>query len=89
MHPRRRPDLTFAEIEQTGESVLVDGRESRGTVLTPLAAVVWLLCDGERSVAAITEEICERYAGDVDRERVAADVRAAVDSFAREGLLEA
>jgi|GEM_PF-2980172 len=49
MCPRRRRNLTLTEIEPTGESVLVDPRGERATVVTPLAAEVWLLCDGTRA----------------------------------------
>ncbi len=88
MCPRRRRDLTLTEIEQTGESVLVDARGERATVVTPLAAVVWLLCDGARSVDAIGGAIADHFGAAVDRARVAADVRALLGAFEREGLLE-
>jgi len=88
MCPRRRRDLTLTEIEQTGESVLVDARGERATVITPLAAVVWLLCDGARGEEAIGDEIAAHFGAAVDRARVDADVRAVLGAFAREGLLE-
>ncbi len=88
MCPRRRRDLTLTEIEQTGESVLVDPGGERAVVITPLAAVVWLLCDGERSVDAIRDELADHFGDAVDRARVEADLRAVLGGFAREGLLE-
>jgi len=88
MCPRRRRDLTLTEIEQTGESVLVDPRGERATVVTPLAAVVWLLCDGARGAEAIGDELAAHFGTAVDRARVDADVRAVLGAFAREGLLE-
>jgi len=88
MRPRRRRDLTLTEIEHTGESVLVDPGGERAVVITPLAAVVWLLCDGERSVDAIRDELADHFGDAVDRARVEADLRAVLGAFAREGLLE-
>jgi hypothetical protein len=88
MQPRRRSDLTVSEIEHTGESIVVDSHGDRAVVLNPLAAVVWLLCDGHRDLDAICDEIAGHFAGAVERDRVTQDVRSLLIDFEREGLLE-
>jgi hypothetical protein len=88
MHPKRRSDLTFSEIEHTGESILVDAGGERAVVLNPLAAVVWLLCDGHRDVGGICDEIVDHFGDAVKRQSVAEDIRSLLTDFEREGLLE-
>ena len=85
-HPRRRATVTHSEIEATGESILYDAAADRAVVVSPLAAVVWLLCDGTRDLDALTDTLAERFA-DVPRARIRDDVAAFLTVLADEGML--
>jgi len=84
--PRRQPGVAFSDIEATSESILYDPKTDRATVVSPLGAVVWLLCDGSRDAAAIAAEIRGRFE-DRPAEAVRADVEAALGQLLAEGLI--
>jgi hypothetical protein len=72
------------------ESILVPIRENVGNLdyvytLSAVAADVWELLDGVRTVEAVIDAICEKY--DVDRATAAADVAALVHDLAHAALL--
>jgi len=56
-------------------------------VLNETAAAIVRLCDGQRSVAAIIEELAGAFA-DRDASAIGEDVRAFLDTIRRRGLLE-
>ena len=61
----------------------------RASVLNPLAVVVWLMCNGERSVAQICAELVEHFGEDqVAPQQVREDVTALLRQFEREGLVD-
>src|SRR5687767_14216255 len=59
------------------ESILVTIRNNVGSLdyvytLSPVAARIWLLLDGTRSIDEVVSALCDEY--DVTREQAAADV---------------
>jgi hypothetical protein len=72
---RRTADVVCRKVG--AESILVPVRNNVGNLdfvytLSPVAARIWELLDGTRSVDAIAAELCGEY--DVDGETAAADV---------------
>ena len=72
------------------ESILVPVRHNVGDLdyiytLSPVAARVWALLDGERSLGQIVEAICDEY--DVEREQAAADVAELVTDLEKVSLV--
>ena len=87
--PRRRAELTFEEIEETGEFVVVDPADQKARVLNPTMGAIWILCDGTRDAAAIADEIVESLAASAPpHKRVLADVERCLDQLSAEGLVE-
>jgi hypothetical protein len=73
-----------------GESILVPIRQNVGNLdfvytLSEVAADVWTLLDGTRSVDAIIDAICVQY--DIDRATAAADVTTLVTDLAEAALV--
>ncbi|MBI5537401.1 MAG: PqqD family protein [Deltaproteobacteria bacterium] len=87
-NPRRLSRLTHSDVESTGESVVYDPETDKATVLNPVAAAIWLLCDGTRDCAAIRDEVAAHAGDGVDRGQIAKDVARALAEFLREGLIE-
>lgn len=71
--PRRKNTLTH-EVTDTDEVVIYDGNTPQLLVLNDIAAGVWLMIDGQRSVGDITAEILSHV--EAERETVARDVTA-------------
>ena len=72
---RQSPDVVCRQVG--AESILVPIRNNVGNLdyiytLSPVAARVWALLDGTRSVDTIIAAICDEY--DVTRETASADV---------------
>lgn len=86
--PRRRPELTFEEIEETGELIVTDSAADRASVLNPTAGFVWLLCDGVGDARTIARELIATL-GDAAPalERVTADVESFLEELAAKDLL--
>lgn len=82
--PKRVDDIFYEEIE--GEVVLYN--PSRGDVhlLNPVAASIFDLCDGNRKVEEIAEEISSITGADFDE--VLSDVRKTLEEFQEKELLE-
>lgn len=76
----------FALEELDGEILLLDPRSERLIHCNPTAALVWRLCDGERTIAEIVELLAEAYPESAGAIR--ADVAGAVERLAAEGALE-
>jgi hypothetical protein len=87
-HPRRLSRLTHSDVESTGESVVYDPETDKATVLNPVAAAIWLLCDGTRDSAAIRDEVAGHVGEGENRRQIAEDVDRALLDFVREGLIE-
>ncbi|MHC5019310.1 MAG: PqqD family protein [Planctomycetota bacterium] len=88
--PTRRPELTYEEIEETGELIVTDPVADRATVLNPTAGFVWLLCDGATAPAAIAAEMVATL-GDAapDPATVEQDVQRFLEELAAKELLVA
>lgn len=72
------------------ESILVPIRNNVGNLdyvytLSPVAARIWSLIDGERRIDAIVDTICAEY--DVSRDEAAADVAELVSDLEQVSLL--
>ncbi|HSN83456.1 MAG TPA: PqqD family protein [Polyangiales bacterium] len=65
--PRRKDTLTH-EVTETDEVVIYDGNEQSPQllVLNDIAAGVWLMIDGERSIEEITSEILKYVEAEPD-----------------------
>lgn len=85
--PRRRHDLTFEELAEHNELMLVDGEAGRVRVLNATAGGLWLMCDGTRDLDALTEMLCGMLP-DVPRGEVRSRVEEAIRFLGDEGLFE-
>jgi len=83
--PHARDDLVFRQLDE--EWVVYDPASEQLHVLNASAAVVWLCCTGESTLAEIVDAVGEAFHGDVDRKTLEEKVRQAVGSFAEKGLL--
>ena len=73
-----------------GESILVPIRHNVGNLdyvytLSPVAARVWALLDGSRSVDELANELCSEFA--VDSDTAAADLTALLADLASASLI--
>ncbi len=59
---------------------------TRTVHLDPIAALIWQLCSGERSEAAIVSLLADAYPD--GGQELPADVRAALNQMARDGVIE-
>ena len=80
---RRRSNVTFTEVEETGEAVLFIPAEQRAVVVNATAAIVWLLCNGERDAAALAAELGTTTGSAVPID----DVPRILDHLTAEGVL--
>jgi hypothetical protein len=71
--PQRKNTLTH-EVTDTDEVVIYDGSGPQLLVLNDVAAGVWLMIDGQRSIGDITTEIVSHL--DAEPETVTRDVLA-------------
>lgn len=69
--PKRKDTLTH-EVTDTEEVVVYDGNSPQLLVLNDIAAGVWLMIDGHRSIEDITSEILNHI--EAERETVSRDV---------------
>jgi hypothetical protein len=74
------------EVAETGEVVVFDKTGSQLLVLNEVAAAVWLLLDGARSVAEIAALIIETLPA--DPAQVEADIVAFLKTLETHGLIE-
>jgi hypothetical protein len=82
--PRRKNTLTH-EVTDTDEVVIYDGNTPQLLVLNDMAAGVWLMIDGQRSVGDITAEILSHV--EAERETVARDVIAFLSQLEERKLI--
>lgn len=85
---RRTPEVVCRRVG--GESILVPLRQNVGNLdfvytLSAVAASVWELLDGNRSMDEIVDAICAEY--DVDRDTAAADVTALLADLSEAALI--
>jgi hypothetical protein len=85
---RRSQDVVCRQVG--GESILVPIRHNVGNLdyvytLSPVAARIWALLDGNRSVDDLTNELCSEF--EVDSDTAAADVTALLADLASASLI--
>ncbi|HEY6000229.1 MAG TPA: PqqD family peptide modification chaperone [bacterium] len=95
---RRRPGLPWREEQDAarealaaleagqdagGEGTLLIVERGRVTELNLLGGEIWKLCDGSRDADAIVETLLPRF--EVERDELAADVRAFLADLAARG----
>jgi len=77
-------------VERAGREVLIysSADPAGGAIhaLNPTAAVIWDLCDGAHSLAEMERAVRLAFAVPAERD-LAADVRAAIETFQNKGLL--
>lgn len=83
--PRRRDDVVFRSLSD--EWVLYDPDSRRLHVLNLTAALVWSHCDGTRDLEGLVRSVRAAFRKAPAEAAVDRDVREALDTFAREGLL--
>jgi Coenzyme PQQ synthesis protein D (PqqD) len=67
-----------------GEYLIYSPEASKALFLNSSAALIWNLCDGQRTVQEIVELLADNYPGiDMD-----AEVRTAIDRLCLEGVLQ-
>ncbi|UJR83225.1 pyrroloquinoline quinone biosynthesis peptide chaperone PqqD [Sandaracinus amylolyticus] len=81
MRPRLARKARLRRDPITGEPLLV--APERGLLLSPTAARIVGLCDGERTLAAIIDVLARGH----DRDRVARDVHVFLDALTQRGLM--
>ncbi|UCH29434.1 MAG: PqqD family protein [Myxococcales bacterium] len=82
--PQRKNTLTH-EVTDTDEVVIYDGNGPQLLVLNDVAAGVWLMIDGQRSIQDITTEIVSHL--DAERETVTRDVLAFLGQLEQRKLI--
>lgn len=82
--PQRKNTLTH-EVTDTDEVVIYDGNGPQLLVLNDVAAGVWLMIDGQRSIQDITAEIVSHL--DAERETVTRDVLAFLGQLEQRKLI--
>ena len=86
---RRSADVVARQVGH--ESILVPIRHNVGNLdfvytLSPVAAHIWALLDGQRDIDAIVSEVCDEF--DVDRATAMADVAALLTDLAGASLVQ-
>jgi hypothetical protein len=84
----RSPDVVCRQVG--AESILVPIRHNVGNLdyvytLSEVAAKVWSLLDGSRTVDELADELCREF--DVDRATAAADLAALLEDLASASLI--
>ena len=86
MIPAPRSSIVESEELLGEELFLYDQASGAVHTLSSGAAMIWMLCDGARDLASITEEI--RSASQISTELILPQVQEAVAQFQTLGLLE-
>lgn len=82
--PTHIPGFTLQHLDD--EVLLYHAGLTRTVHLNPTAALIWQLCSGDRTALEITQLLADAYPeGGHD---VAADVAAALDQLAKDGVVE-
>jgi hypothetical protein len=85
--PRRRPDLTYEELPEENELMIVDEQAGRVRVLNASAGGLWLLCDGRRDLDDLTGVLSGMFPR-LSREEVRGRVEEGIRFLEGEGLVE-
>jgi pyrroloquinoline quinone biosynthesis protein D len=85
--PRRRTDLAVSELAEGRETVLLDAKTEKVVSLNSTAAAIWYLCDGQRSLDDIVEEVASVWC-EMDRAVLTQDVSRAVSFLQQHHLLD-
>lgn len=83
--PRARDEIVFRELAD--EWILYDPDTRQLHVLNLCAALVWSHCTGSLAAEEIVERVRDAFDDPPEVDEVERDVREALSSFAREGLL--
>ena len=81
--PNPRPEIRVETVDD--ELVLYNAASGQAAYLNDSAAVVWKLCDGERSVSEITALILREMDG--SGRPVGGDVEETIGEFVKAGLV--
>lgn len=81
--PNPRPEIRIETVDD--ELVLYDPGTGRAAYLNDSAAVVWKLCDGQRSVSEITALIAREMDG--SGRPIGGDVEETIGQFVEAGLV--
>jgi len=85
-NPVRREDVIYRQLNEA-EAILYDLETGCLHVLNSTAMLIWEACDGAHTIEDMVTVIKEQYAR-TDSRGVAKDVRATLDTFAAQGLLQ-
>ena len=80
-----RPKAGYETADLDGEYMIYHSAEGRAVYLNETASLIWKLCDGTRSLAAIEELLGEAYP---DASALSADVDSALHTLLEQGVLE-
>jgi Coenzyme PQQ synthesis protein D (PqqD) len=83
-HPRKRDSVVLRQLAT--EAMLYDPEGDRVVRLNVTARRIWELCDGERSLSAITATLENEFQVEASSE-ISQDVARTVGQFAAAGLL--
>jgi len=81
--PTRVPDFRLEELDS--EVLLYHPRQTKAVHLNETAALIWQLCDGQRTADDITTLLCQAYPEDAPS--VTTDVAATLERLVREGAV--
>jgi hypothetical protein len=79
------PSASWQDLD--GRVVVFNAETGRAAALNETASTIWRLADGQLEEAEVIELLAEAYA--VPPERIATDVRHAIETLRSEGLLAA
>ncbi|MEM7117497.1 MAG: PqqD family protein [Chloroflexota bacterium] len=82
--PIQNQNVAYTIIEE--EAALVHPVDSSLYWLNPVATRIWELSDGQNSIAAIADALCQEF--DVDQETALADALKMIESFRAKQLIQ-
>ena len=83
VRPIRQSDVSAFPLDD--ELVLYEPEAGSTFVLNPTASFIWSLCDGDRTLEEVAEELADRYG--VSEQQALSDVAALLESLERAGFL--
>jgi hypothetical protein len=84
--PNRRKDLVVSDLEDGQETVFLDVATDKVVSLNPTATAIWYLCDGQRTVEDIVDEVASVQPR-IDRARLEQDVASTLKILSEHQLL--
>jgi Coenzyme PQQ synthesis protein D (PqqD) len=82
--PRRKTDYRLEVLD--GEMVLYHPSETKILYFNQAASLIWLLCDGERTVAEVISLLSDSYPESAGE--IAMDVQTTLQQFEEQGCIE-